>query len=86
MGANTPNTIRMVNDPSMRAALLKQYTKIIDYAKFDLNKILITASSIVKQDSQRELDGFLSEVWLEERRLPESDRLPTSMVQLIEKL
>ena len=85
MGANTPNTIRMVNDPSMRASLLKQYTKIIDYAKFDLNKILITASSIVKQDSQRELDGFLAEVWLEERRLPESDRLPTSMVQLIEK-
>ena len=84
-GSNTPNTIRMVNDPSMRASLLKQYTKIIDQAKFDLNKILITASSIVKQDSQRELDGFMAEVWLEERRLPENDHLSTSMVQLIEK-
>jgi hypothetical protein len=75
----------MVSDPTIRASLLKQYTRIIDFAKFDLNKIMTTAAATVKQDSQRELGGFMAEVWLEERRLPESERLTTSMLQLIEK-
>ena len=85
MGANIPRTIRMVHDPLIRASLIKQYTKTIDRAKFDLNNTMITASATVKQDTQRELDGFFAEVWLEERRLPESDRLSTPMLQLIEK-
>lgn len=85
IGANAPHTIRMVVDPTLRASLLKQYTRIIDYARFDLNKVMITAAATVKKDSQRALDGFLSEVWPEERRIPEKDRFSTSMHQLIEK-
>ena len=69
----------------MRASLTSQYTKIIDRAKFDLNNIMTTASATLKHDSQRELDGFLAEVWVEERRLSEQDRLSASMLQLIEK-
>ena len=46
---------------------------------------MITAATAVKQDAQRELDGFVVEVWLDERRQPESERLTTSMLQLIEK-
>ena len=84
MGANTPNTIRTVPDPSVRATLLSQYITIIDHAKFNLNNIMVTASDTVRQQAQRELDGFLAEVWLDERRLPASDRLSTSMLQLIE--
>ena len=85
IGANTPNTIRIVADPTMRASLLSQYVAIIDRAKYDLNTIMITAAATVKQDAQRELDGFVAEVWLDERREPESERLTTSMLQLIDQ-
>ena len=85
MEANTPSTIMMIRNPVVRASLTNQYSKIIDRAKFDLTNILITASATLRQDSQRELDGFMAELWLEEHRLSESDRLLTSMLQLIEQ-
>ena len=85
MGANRPHTIRLVADPTMRASLLNQYIAIVDRAKYDLNTIMITAATAVKQDAQRALDGFVVEVWLDERRQPESERLTTSMLHLIEQ-
>ena len=85
LGAKAPDTIKRVNDPLVRAALMRQYLKVIDRAKFDLNSAMITASATLKEHSQRELDGFMAELWLEERRLPDNDRLSATMLQLIEQ-
>ena len=85
LGAKAPTTIKRVHDPVVRATLMRQYLKVIDRAKFDLNSVMITASAILKEHSQRELDGFMAELWLEERRLSDSDRLSARLLQLIEQ-
>ena len=46
---------------------------------------MITASAIHKEHAQRELDGFMAELWLEDRRLSDNDRLSPTMLQLIEQ-
>lgn len=83
-GAVFPRTILEVTDPQIRASLSIQYSKAIDRAKYEVNNVLTTAAAQHREDSRRELNGFLSQIWSTQKTLQDRGQLSTSRLQLIE--
>ena len=85
LAARTPIILTIVQDPQARADVFTQYNQVIDRAKNEMSKVLVTAATHRKDYAQRELNTYLTEHWNEEHRLDNQQRLPNSMRQLMEQ-
>ena len=75
----------MINDATERARLAERYFQWIDRAKADLMNVMISASNEIKRTSQNQFNDTLIEIWIDQRRIPEHERLSMGMLRLIEQ-
>ena len=85
MADRTPIILTVVQDPQARVDVFTQYNQVIDRAKNEMSKVLVTAATHRKDYAQRELNTYLTEHWNEEHRLDNQQRLANSMCQLMEQ-
>ena len=79
-----PSIMTAINDPSEPVRLTEEYFRCIDRVKSDLTNVIISVSDVVKQASQKRFNDTLAEIWNDQHRLPEHERLSTDMLRLID--
>ena len=80
-----PSMITAIHDSSERARLTEAYSRWIHQAKSDLVNVMISASNVTKRASQKQFNDTLTEIWNDQHRLPEHERLSTGMLRLIDQ-
>ena len=55
------------------------------FLQCDLMNIIISASDVAKQASRKQFSATLAEIWNDQHRLPEQERLSIGMLRLIDQ-
>ena len=85
LDTSLPASIKMIQDPAVRDALSQDYRRVIERTNVDLAHVLTSACQAAKVDCEKTLNTTLAEMWRDQRRLPNSARLSSTMLSLIEQ-
>lgn len=84
LGAYLPKIITLVPNPDLRSTLREQYRCVIDKCKFELTVVMTKAANAVQEHARCELNSFVADIWINQRRLIQPEQLSKAMLQLIE--
>lgn len=85
LDVSLPASIKTIHDSVVRTGLSQDYRRVIDRANVDLAHVLTSACQAAKVDCEKRLNTTLAAMWRDQRRLPNSARLSSTMLSLIEQ-